>query len=327
MATLSKTLMPRNPAFYEVVKATPDSDGDIAFDSTFELPSAPGLNCSLRITLRIFCHKVDPPQVTVQIVNVVSSILDIPSAGVGFYPDWDSKPNLIKPWTPAQWTNFINVLKNQASPWDSKFWLVPPDDFVLFDQLSPGGAKMRPNVKCEFSLEFAPFFFPGVHREINVVNLATNNFFRSDSSTYSSGAVSPQYHSAQDQTGAMINTQQLTFTHEFGHALGLDHIGQLLNFPDCGIAIALGSGAFQQFLPAQLKGGIGASVCYGPGHSADAINNVMGQGMRFSAEDAQPWLVRLPEHLNLSGWDGFNFAANLPKWRVQLKDTPPRAVR
>jgi len=42
----------------------------------------------------------------------------------------------------------INAVKAQASLWNGKFWLIPPDEFTFFDL--PERSFTRPNVKCEF---------------------------------------------------------------------------------------------------------------------------------------------------------------------------------
>jgi hypothetical protein len=333
MPRLSKRRMVAKPMFYETVSASPVGSGDVAFDSTFK-PGDPGQNCTLRISLRVFYHQINPPEATAAIMWGVCTSLGIPiSAGdvTGWYPDWDKKNHIIKKWTMPEWLNFTNAVKNGASRWDSKFWLVPPDEFPFFDLGDQRGSKTRPNVKCAFTLEVRPFA-DGAHRTIDVVNLAVREFFRSDGSTYSADDVTQgmKSFSSHDQTGAAVPTQQDTVTHETGHALGLLHIGQLLNTPDCGMAISIAQNPYiivPKTFSKNFLGGIGANVCYGEGSSADAINNIMGTGMQFSSEDAQPWLDRLPEHLDLSDQNSFNFTVYRHKWKVLTADAPPRAVR
>jgi hypothetical protein len=124
---------------------------------------------------------------------------------------------------------------------------------------------------------------------------------------------------------------QLTGTHEAGHALGLGHVAALRNRPNCGFAILLKQTKLP-FDPIRYPkntygGGENSSVCYGdPSFPADA-NNVMGAGMSFASEDARPWLNRLPEHLNVTNQGRFEFGLNLSNWRVAMVNTPPRVVR
>jgi hypothetical protein len=328
MPTLSKTRMFAKPMFYETVKARPDTSGDVAFDSTFEPGGLPGQNYTLRISLRVFYRQINPPEVTAAMMSGVCASLGIPvSAGLvtGWYPDWDKKNHIIKTWTTPEWANFTNTVSKQANLWDNKFWLAPPDEFQFFDVVDQRGSRTRPNVKCSFTLEVTPFA-NGAHRTIDVVNLAVSEFFRSDSSTYSADDLTgSKSFSSTDQTGTVIPTTQYTVTHETGHALGLPHIGQLLNTPNCGVAIIMAQNPWI-IAPPNFQGGVGANVCYGESSTADAINNVMGAGMLFSEEDAQPWLDRLPEHLDLSDQNSFNFQVYRNKWKVLKAFAPPRAV-
>jgi hypothetical protein len=325
MPTLSKSLMGAKPWFYETVTSGPSVGGlDPAFDSVLESPAAPGKNFTLRIRLRIYYRPIDPAQAS------GATMRGFPMS-LGILTDANGTPQLIRSWSAIDFRNFTNSARRQAALWDSKFWLVPPNEVGWFD-VGSGSSRSRHNIKCEFSLDVAPSAY-GAHRIIDVVNLATANFFRSWDTTYSSAdGTTQKSFSAMDQTGATVNTQQWTVTHEVGHALGLDHIQVLRHHPDCGFAVMandVNSNLWLFSIPvaARYQGRNNAGLCYGPGGSADAINNIMGQGMRFSAEDAQPWLDRLGEHLNLSrGEDRLQWGFSLPKWTVAMSATLPRVV-
>jgi hypothetical protein len=323
MAALSKTLMAGKPWLYQTVKSgASQGHSDAAFDSTLALSSAAGQNCRLRITLRMYYNAINPDQV----YSAPGFKLTRAVVNDGNNPP---RPALIRPWSPAEWKAFTNSATRQAAAWDSKFWLIPPNEFKWFDVGS--SPKVHPNIKCEFTLEVTNNLYYA-HRRIDVVNLATAASFRSWDTTYSSrdGTTAKSY-STKDVTGATINTQQWTVTHEVGHALGIHHVGVMRQLPGCNYAVLADSinSQMKGFIPVSRMavGGKNSLVCYGDLDTADAINNIMGSGARFSEEDAQPWLDRLPEHLNISTQDAFDFAFNRSKWTVAKADTPPRVVR
>lgn len=317
----SKTLMLGKPMFYETVSVRPEHYLDIAYDSRLEIPPVPGQNCKLRITLRMFYHQINPPQITAAMMRIVCAHLNVPipvSAVAGWYPDANNSPQLIRNWTSPEWNTFTSTLLSQAQKWDGQYWLVPPNEFSLFDVVDQRGSRFRPNVKCEFKLELAPSKY-GAHRTIDVVNLATHNFFRSHATLYDSDDIIP--------SGSL---NQLAGAHETGHALGLSHVAAIRNRPNCGFAILLAQNNLPfdpvSYPQASYGGGINSSVCYGdPTYPADA-NNIMGAGMDFDPEDAQPWLDRLPEHLNLTSQDRFEFGFNRYKWKVVKANLAPRVV-
>lgn len=325
MAQLSKqSRIFERPIFWETITSDPAQYPlDPAFDSKLEAPAGPGQNWTLRLTLKMLYSRMTPQHVLGAPVALATAVVR----------DANGTPSLIKDWTAAEWIRFVSAAQTQASHWDSKFWLIPPAGAPWFDIIDQHGARNRPNVKCEFELLVVPTERFPHHRLITVYNLATNNPFRSHNAMYDSDDVKNQTLKAdQDRTGTIVQTNQWTVTHETGHALGLSHVGVLRNDPSCGLAVLLEK--TNRSLPAPIpvlanqRGGTNSVVCYGPGTTADAIRNIMGQGMTFTAEDAQPWLDRLFEHVELSGQDSFVFHADKAKWTVSVgAPMPPRIIR
>jgi hypothetical protein len=119
-------------------------------------------------------------------MRIVCRHLGVPMSAAavpGWYTDANNTPNLIKNWTMPEWRNFTTTILGQANKWDSQFWLVPPNEFAFFDVVDQRGTRTRPNVKCEFNEDIALSVY-GAHRIIDVVNLATHQFFRSHETLY-----------------------------------------------------------------------------------------------------------------------------------------------
>ena len=215
------------------------------------MPSVPGQNCTFRITLRMFYHQINPPQATAGMMRIVCARLGVPipvSAVAGWYADANNSPQLIKSWTMPEWRNFTNTLVVQAKKWDGQFWMVPPNEFSWFDAIDQRGSRFRPNVK----LEIAPSKY-GAHRTIDVVNLATHNFFRSHNALYDSDDLIP--------SGPL---NQLAGARQTGHALGLRHVAAIRNRPNCGFAILLAQNNLPfgplRYPQATYGGGINSAV-------------------------------------------------------------------
>jgi hypothetical protein len=215
--------------------------------------------------------------------------------------------------------------------WDNKFWLIPPNDFTYFDRIEgswtapSGGVRYRPNIKCEFKFDVAmhPSY---AHTSVEVVNILGSNFFRPDSMHLSSNDATPQLSEKPDWRSNLVRNNHPYIAHEIGHSLGLPHIGVTRGLLHCGLAINWQTLFSQDTLPWIYQGGSDSDVCYGTRGAAGDINNIMGAGDTFSAENAKPWLSRLFYHLNMPHHERFGTAASMHKWKVATAPTAPRRI-
>ncbi len=336
MAEFVNTPMTGQERFNKYRTATQNSPWNQRFDSKLEKSVMSNQNCTLRITLRVNYRRLEPYQLSAPVVRNIAAALgvQIPAgATAGLFADSDGKQSIIRQWRGHDWPNFITTVNAQAQLWDGQFWLIPPDDFPFFDitegswTAKTGSKTFRPNVKCEFKLEMVGGRF-GFHATVDVVNLLSPWGFRSESRLYSSADAVPQVYSTPNNVpNQTTNTTQPTITHEIGHLLGLPHIGVSRNRGLCHLAIVWSTTLPKNAIPALYSGDRNASVCYGTLSTAGDIDNIMGYGSKFSAENAKPWLDRIVDHLNLPANETFQTRANLAKWKVSMNAVPPRQVR
>jgi hypothetical protein len=281
------------------------------FDSYLGKSSHPTQNHGFHLYLRVFLNPVNKRTTA---------------------KDANKKTFPIKDWTSSGWEKFTEQFKKQSGLWNNKFWLVPPRHFSIAD-FDLGRKFVRPNITCLLHTELADA--PGkAHRTIDVFNIDVDEVkrrdnldddnprlgqFRADDRHLDSTHTDTGPRHYQDQDGNEYTVKHhYTIAHEIGHAIGLDHIGQLKHTKRCELALQFEKEKKDPKDQPILRGGHNSRVCYGQ-YDNDAVGlaeNIMGIGYKFEAVNARPWKKRLAMHTN-----------TLPNdWRVSLVPIQPQAV-
>jgi hypothetical protein len=183
-------------------------------------------------------------------------------------------PNPLPPIVPwgAEWNGWKQqALRFVNEYWNNKLYLVP-QGFCGLDWRVSLGNVYRPNFRCGLVVREAG----SPHIRIGCVKVPPNGPHTSFWLRRSKILWLDNRDTAlQNKVGGQ---QQRPIIHEFGHVLGLSHVGA--NSQAC--------------LSAQDGN---ATVCYGSAGSYQA-GDVMGTGMRLDGWHSWPWKNRLKQHLH-----------------------------
>jgi len=312
---------------------TADSDRSVdwerkpqIFDSLLTKSFSPNTNFTLKIVMRMFLSQVPTNWGTDMYVRSVAvsqrRSLD-PKARYGYHRDSNDRFAIVKGWTTSEWDQFLFAFDTQAAWWDRKFWIIPPDDFNLFD-IKSGNSTVRPNIACEFDIAYVNAS-GNPHIKVQAANIHDpNEFFRSHMTLYSSEGRHLGETASMDPITGLVRSHfnYSTIAHEIGHAIGLPHIGVIRSRPQCKLAVVLNDLSLADKLgpltAALYKGGTNSNVCYGSMSPNDDAENVMGMGSKFAVENASPWLERLPYHIRTP--------IDIKKWTISLSEVPPMSL-
>jgi hypothetical protein len=249
-----------------------------------------GESTYLNITLRVWLERIEP------------------KTHGKFYLDADSQAFEIDAWSPDgfDWSFFKLMYFEAANEgWDKKLWIRPPRNYRELDYPKQNPS-YRPNVACRFTC-FEASSRADAHIEVDVVKIDPNKkanqgkSFRSHMFALHDLSWGEESHPVPK---GGPDAHQVAIAHEVGHALGLDHVGNVWRLRSC-------------LHPTKTTP---KDACYGAASDAEAwmSRNIMGMGDQVDTFNAEPWINRAAKHTGTTAYE----------WGIGVWPPPPsRLVR
>jgi hypothetical protein len=223
------------------------------FDSRFSTDHvSESRNADLYLITRVFLQRYDPP------------------GGTEIFRDSVNTGVRLDCWTSGgEWLDFRMQFKRQTEGrFRDKLWLVPSCNWGA--EVSAANALYRPNVKCMLRVDLAESEV-NAHLRIICYHIPRGGFFRSSMDRRTRrGSLDNQ---DQFSHPTICEAEQETIPHEFGHYVGLSHVGR--RAPGC------------------VEGN--EDICYCPSNYSGT--DLMGGGDRIDPWHAGPWIKRIGRHL------------------------------
>ena len=233
-------------------------------------------NADLYLITRVYMKRVDPAGTTALLSDSYNTNATIDR------------------WTDGEWNSFRATFKRQIeSRFNDHLWIVPSTDWGY---VSHANEPCRPNVKCMVQVELQNSQ-TNAHLVVNCYHIPPGTFLRSSmgprTGTLDNADILPPI------APNLCGLSQETLPHEFGHHLGLDHVGNA--HPAC-------------VTGAELQ-------CYCP--TPRAGTDMLGGGNRLDRWHTWPWRRRIWSHLG-SRIAGLRWDSTLQR-PIPLRLSPSRS--
>lgn len=211
-------------------------------------------------------------------------------------------------WKDSEWKAWkTKAIKQIRDFWETAFYLRATKPTGL--EWQADGKVFWPLFRCDMRVSEVG---GGAHLKIAVIKVKpqyfSTSFYTNRTLWLDSNDTKLTYKGAAKVGKHMVHLKQVPLLHEFGHAIGLPHVGVARGLEGCGADT-------------------NAKACYG-GSKVDALD-LMGGGNERSPDHAKPWSNRLKHHLKPKFRDNdFIYSTTPQKPRVRLLQTaaPKKAI-